>query len=453
MASQNGNTPIVRFAPSPTGPFHVGSARAALFNYLFVKKMGGTFILRIEDTDKERSKKEYEQNIYDSLAWLGLAYDHTMRQSDRTDVYKTYLKKLVDSGAAFVSKEKKEKEGDREEVIRFKNSGTTVSFTDLIKGPISFDTTELGDFVIAKSMEEPLYHLAVVVDDLEMGITHVIRGEDHISNTPRHILIQRAIGAPQPVYAHLPLILAPDRSKLSKRKHGETVSVSYYMKQGYLPEALVNFLALLGWNPGTDQELFTLPQLIEAFDFSKIQKSGAIFDVSKLDWMNKEYLKKTPAAPSLISDAVARALNLGGNANEEAVLKRAAPAILERINKLADVDAMAATGELQYLFKAPVYAKEALFWKDEKDAVKISRRLAEVKKLLTSVDAPLTAQSVRSAIWDFATKEGRGGVLWPLRVALSGKEHSPDPFTLAEILGKDETLSRIDKALALLEGR
>ncbi|MEK7506432.1 MAG: glutamate--tRNA ligase, partial [Patescibacteria group bacterium] len=208
---------ITRFAPSPTGNLHVGSARTALFNYLFTKKHGGTFLLRIEDTDKERSKKEFEDDILHGLSWLGISYDgEIVRQSERTVLYKTYLERIVASGAAYEAEENKDKTG---KVIRFKNPNKTVAFHDLIRGDISFDTAELGDFVVAKDKETPLYHLAVVVDDHEMGITHVIRGEDHISNTPRQILIQEAIGAKRPLYAHIPLILAPDRSKLSKR-HG-----------------------------------------------------------------------------------------------------------------------------------------------------------------------------------------------------------------------------------------
>ena len=201
---------ITRFPPSPTGNFHVGSARTALFNFLFARKNNGKFILRIEDTDKARSKKEFEDDIFESLEWLGLKYDEFYRQSDRGKIYRTYIEKILDDGSIYE---------DEDKIIRFKNPNKKVKFNDLVRGEIEFDTTELKDFIIAKSVDEPLYHLAVVIDDFESNITHVIRGEDHISNTPRQILIQEAIGAPRPIYAHLPLILAPDRSKLSKRKH------------------------------------------------------------------------------------------------------------------------------------------------------------------------------------------------------------------------------------------
>ena len=271
---------ITRFPPSPTGNFHVGSARTALFNFLFARKNNGKFILRIEDTDKTRSKKEFEDNIFESLEWLGLKYDEFYRQSDRGKIHRTYIEKMLDDGSIYEAEDK---------IIRFKNPNKKVKFNDLVRGEIEFDTTELKDFIIAKSVDEPLYHLAVVIDDFESNITHVIRGEDHISNTPRQILIQETISAPRPIYAHLPLILAPDRSKLSKRKHGESVSLNYYRDKGYSPEAMINYLALLGWNPGTEQEIFTLDELINVFDFSRVHKGGAIFDEKKLAWVNRKH--------------------------------------------------------------------------------------------------------------------------------------------------------------------
>jgi glutamyl/glutaminyl-tRNA synthetase len=288
MKSKNEKV-VVRMAPSPTGKLHIGTARTTLFNYLFARQNEGKFILRIDDTDKERSTKEFEQNILDGLMWLGLEYDGLYRQSERTEIYVSYLKKIVDNGRAYVSKEEIKEEWQRSEVIRLKNPNKKIVFEDIIRGTVEFDTTELGDLVVAKSLEEPLYHLASVVDDIEMGITHVIRGEDGISNTPRQILIQEAIDVPRPVYAHLPLILAPDRSKLSKRKHGESVSLDYYRNKGYSPAAIINYLALLGWNPGTDQEIFTLEELIKVFDLSRVHKGGAIFDEKKLAWVNRKH--------------------------------------------------------------------------------------------------------------------------------------------------------------------
>ena len=285
---------ITRFAPSPTGPLHVGGARTALISYLYAKQNDGRFILRIEDTDKERSKPEYETDIREGLAWLGIQPDEEYRQSDRTEIYKRYLADLIKKDAAYVSREPK-KEGEGEvEVVRFRNPNRRVAWKDMVRGEVSFDTTELKDFVIARSVHEPLFHLAVVVDDFESKVSHIIRGEDHISNTPRHILIQEAIGAPQPEYAHLPLILAADRSKLSKRKHAEFASLSHYRAQGIVPEAMVNFLALLGWHPSKSDasEVLSLSELIEQFDLKRVQKGGAVFDVNKLKWLNREYQKR-----------------------------------------------------------------------------------------------------------------------------------------------------------------
>lgn len=286
--------PIVRFAPSPTGPLHIGGARTALFNYIFAKQTGGTFILRIENTDKERSKTEYEQEIRDGLVWLGIVPDASYRQSERTNIYQKHLDKLIKSGVAYVSQEKKKEGEGKVEVVRFKNQNKRVSFQDVIRGEVSFDTTELKDFVIARSITEPLYHLAVVVDDAEMRITHIIRGEDHISNTPRQILIQEALGFPRPLYAHIPLILANDRSKLSKRKHGEAVSLAHYRALGIVPDAMVNFLALLGWHPSESDasEVLSFNDLVAQFQLERVQKGSAVLDANKLNWLNKQYLKK-----------------------------------------------------------------------------------------------------------------------------------------------------------------
>lgn len=280
---------IVRMAPSPTGKLHIGTARTALYNYLFAKQNHGKFILRIDDTDQERSTKEYEQDILDTLEWLGFKYDELYRQSERSQIYADHIKKMIDGGSAYISKEEVKEEGQRTEVIRLKNQNKKVKFQDLIRGEIEFDTTELGDIVIAKSLQEPVYHLTSVVDDALMGITHIIRGEDHISNTPRQILIQEAMGAGRPIYAHIPLILASDRSKLSKRKHGEFVSLDYWKNKGISAAAMINYMALLGWNPGTDQEIFTLEELLKTFNLSKVHKGGAIFDDKKLAWVNRKH--------------------------------------------------------------------------------------------------------------------------------------------------------------------
>jgi len=451
MQTENNNKIVTRFAPSPTGNLHLGSVRTALFNFLYARNNNGKFILRIEDTDKERSKKEFEKNILDGLVWLGISYDETYRQSERTEIYKKYIQKLIDGGFAYVSQEEIKKEGDRSEVIRFKNPNKIVTFSDEIRGEVTFNTTELGDFVIARDMDNPLYHFVVVVDDFEMGVTHVIRGEDHISNTPRQILIQEAIGATLPIYAHIPLILASDRSKLSKR-HG-AVSVTEYEKMGYLPEALVNFLVLMGWNPGDEREIFSMDELIKEFSLERVQKSGAIFNQEKLDWINKQHIAKMSGEQSLnkIKEIMPKEILLLPQYSEKR-LTAIVPIITERISKFSDVIKMVEDGEIDYFFKTPEYETEKLFWKKNPNSVATKQHLDKVIELLNNIDSgDFTQENIKKSIWDYAEKEGRGDVLWPMRFALCGREKSPDPLTLSQIFGKEETLSRLSNAVNLLD--
>jgi len=444
------NKPIVtRVAPSPTGLFHIGTARVALFNYLFTHQNNGKMIFRIDDTDTERSKPEYTEDILNSMTWLGLKYDEIFYQSKRTAIYREKLEELMTAGKIYLSKEVVEKEGDREEVIRFKNPNIKISFDDLIRGHIEFDTTELGDFVVAKDLDTPLYHFASVVDDHLLGVTHVIRGEDHISNTPRQILMLEALGGERPTYAHLPIILAPDKTKLSKRKHGAIASVSEYQKLGYLPEAVINFVAMIGWSPQSSQEdadrnedLLTMEDLLKKFDLLKTQKSGAILNIEKLDWLNREYLKKLSATEfkNKVLEFLPDSFKARPEYNE-AILDRILPIILDRISRLGEIADLAESGELGYFFVAPRPSKEIL---------KTPEQLAEVVNILSTVsEADFTSEKIKAAVWDYATATGRGAVLWPMRVALSGREKSPDPFTLAMILGKAETLSRLTYASKL----
>jgi len=457
---------VTRFPPSPTGFLHIGGARTALFNFLFAKKHGGKILLRLEDTDTARYKKEFEDNIIQGLAWLGIVFDNPkpFKQSERIDSYQSHLKTLVKSGAAYLSKETEDdptsssglRRAKRAEVIRFKNPNKKITFHDLVRGEVSFDTTDLGDFVIAKSLEEPLYHLAVVVDDFDMAITHVIRGEDHISNTPRQILIGDALGFKRPQYAHIPLILAPDRSKLSKR-HGAT-SIENYRDLGYLAEAMINYLALLGWNPGNNEEIFTLAQLIEQFDLSKVQKSGAIFNIEKLNWFNKHYMQKLSPEEKLIHLADGHHLQDSHKkfmSEEQFKIIKANPKLIElmteRVATFGELGELINSGEYDYFFGKPVYEKKVLLWKDERDFAKTKTRLARARKFLEDMPADsFNRLAVKEALWPYAEKEGRGEVLWPLRLSLSGREKSPDPFTIAAILGKEETLSRINSAINLL---
>jgi glutamyl-tRNA synthetase len=372
-----------------------------------------------------------------------LNFDAFYKQSERTLIYQKYLNELIKKDKAYVSKESG---GDRDEVIRFRNPNKTVTFKDLVRGEISFDTTELGDFVIAKSETEPLYHLAVVVDDYEMGITHVIRGEDGISNTPRQILIQEALGAPTPQYAHLPLILGPDKSKLSKR-HG-AVSLTEFREKGYLDSAIINHLAMLGWNPGTEQEIFTLDELLKEFSIDKVQKGGAVSNEEKLQWFNHEHLKNLPTKE--LNDQIKKRMDKFDISDE--LLSKLSPIILERINVYADIDKMIIEGEFDYYFNDPEYESESLIWK-KSDKQQTIKHLKEVSRIITnSSDEDLAnSDSVKAIIWPYADENGRGDVLWPLRYCLCGVEKSPDPFTLIYILGKEKSLERIDFALSKLK--
>lgn len=444
------NKVVTRFAPSPTGVLHIGSVRTALYSWLYARQRGGSFILRIEDTDKERSKPEFEENIIDGLKWLGLTHDEFYRQSERGGLYRKHLENLIEKGLVYVSKEEVTEEGQRAEVLRFKNPNHSVTFRDEARGDITFDTTELGDFVVAKDFDTPLYHFAVVVDDFEMGVTHIIRGDDGISNTPRQILIQEALGAPRPVYAHLPMILSSDRSKLSKR-HG-ALAVTEYREEGYLPEAIINFVALMGWNPGNDQEIISLDEMIKLFSLEKLQKGGAVFNMDKLKWINKQYLKLLPIEEvgkgilSFFTDDLRVAAQKSPD-----VFKKMVPTILAHINVFSEVRPLVDEGEFGYYFDDPTYDKDGLIGKEEKDAATTSAYLDKVINSLENIDpANFTAQTTKAAIWDYASEVGRGKVLWPMRYALSGRAKSADPFTLADILGKDTTIRRITYAMKLL---
>ncbi len=436
-----------RIPPSPTGHLHIGTVRTALFNYLFSRHHNGRFVFRSEDTDKTRSTKEFEKEIIDGLLSLGLKWDNEelVRQSERGEIYRRYLEQGIEGGSFYISKEEsKQNPGETVEVVRLKNPNKEIIFNDLIRGEIKFDTTELGDLVIARNLDDALYHFTVVVDDYEMGVTHVLRGEDHISNTPRQILIQEALGFSRPEYAHLPLILAADRSKMSKR-HG-AVAVVEYLKEGFLPEAIINYLALLGWNPGTDQEIFTLDQLVEQFDINKVHKSGAVFDRQKFLWINKEHLNllSNDDYKKLIISALPERVKALDNYSE-ARLEKLLPTIRERINIISEFTTAAENGEYDFAFATPEVSLELLKFKKDPDVSAALPRLQKVAEMLPDSES-FGPTKIKDAIWLYAEKEGRGEVLWPLRVALTGLEKSPDPFTVASIIGREETLERIENA-------
>ncbi len=470
MTKETGNI-RVRIAPSPTGPFHIGTARTALFNWLFAKNRGGKFILRIEDTDLERSDPIYEKDIIAGLRWLGIEWDEgPYRQSERLDIYEKHIRKLLEEGAAyycFCSKE--ELESDREamlsqglapkysgkcrnlgakekaalaaqknSVIRFKTPAASVAFSDAIRGHIAFDSSLIGDMVIAKNPKTPLYNFAVVIDDFEMNISHVIRGEDHIANTPKQILLQEALGFPRPHYAHLPLILSQDRSKLSKR-YAET-SLNDYVNEGYLPEAVVNFLTLLGWHPTEDKEIISLEETIKDFSLKRVQKAGAIFNLEKLNWLNAQYLKTVPNERLLeLLRPFIQTKKWGGE--KEKILKIIA-AEKGRMRLLSDFPPLA-----EMYFRLPDYSPETLLWQNAAKNI-AAAALQEAANVLSAVEEErFSAPNLEKLLTPLAEKYGKGGIFWPLRVALSGQKNSAGPLEIMTILGKNESLRRLDAAV------
>lgn len=457
----------VRIAPSPTGFFHFGTARTALYNYLFAKQSrpAGQFILRIEDTDKERSKKEYADDIVNNLKFLGLSCDEGPYYQSQRD-YKEQIEKLLKSGHAFycnhtreeLDKEKKAQmkkgEGPRHVcsrygkkmsrgIIRFHSPRKKIIFHDLIRGQVEFDAGLLGDFSIAKDAETALYNLAAVVDDYEMKISHVIRGEDHISNTPKQILIYEALGLPLPEFAHLPMILGPDRSKMSKR-HGH-VSLSWYRQQGFLSEALVNFMALLGWNPGTEQEIFSLPELVKAFSLKRVHKGGAVFDMKRLEWLNAHYIRQLDTKE--LAEKCLPYLKKAGLAKKAdmSYIQQAVALEQTRMKYLGEI------GELTRFFFVDEldYPKELLRWKDMNDQ-KVKENLNLLKEAIEKAKK-FDQVSLENLITPLTKKHGTGDLLWPLRVALTGRKGSPGPFEIMAVLGKEKTLARIEEGMRKAE--
>ena len=446
-----------RFAPSPTGLFHIGSARTALFNYLFTKKNKGIFVIRIEDTDLKRSDKKYEKDILDNLKWLGLEWNEgPFYQSERTEIYKKYIKKLLDSGHAFycdhtleeLEKEKKgqikRKEAPRhicnrkgkakKGIIRFSCPDKKVVFNDLIRGKLEFEGSLFGDISIAKDEDTPLYNLAVVIDDAEMGINHIIRGEDHIPNTPKQILIYEALGFDLPQFAHLPLILGSDKSKMSKR-HGN-VSVKQYIKEGYLPEAMINFMVLLGWNPGTEKEIFSLGELVKEFSLERVHKAGAIFNIQRLDWINGQYVRQMN-----LDELTKKCLLFLPENTDFEYAKKIVSLEKERIKKLSEI------GEItNFFFKDELkYDSELLIWK-KMSLKEVGKNLKTLEEVFLKTE-DFDQKSLEQTIAPLREKYGTGELLWPLRVALSGQKASPGPFEIMEILGKEKTLQRIKEAI------
>ncbi len=495
----------VRIAPSPTGNLHIGTARSALFNYLYARKGKGAFVLRIEDTDLERSEKKFEKDIIEGLKWLGLTWDEgpldnkylgaysPYRQSERIKIYREYIKVLLEKKFIYhcfctqeeleIERVQSQKEGrppiysgkcsnlsrlevekklqaGQPSILRFKVPDKKMEFDDAIRGKLIFETRLMGDIAVAKDINTPLYNLAVVIDDITMNISHVIRGEDHISNTPKQLLIYEALNKCHPIYAHLPLILGPDKTKLSKR-HGAT-SVIEFKKQGYLPEAMVNFMALMGWNPKDNREFFTLKELEREFDLKNVNKSGAIFNIDKLDSINSRYIKELKESKYIDYALEYLALeNIIIRKNKSIIYSKTGKEISSKAIKKALLVEKARLKKFSDLF-APLdiffadniqYAKNLLIWKDLAEDQLINN-LTNCKDLLQTIpDQSFNREELEKFIFSYLKKQGigNGEFLWPMRVALSGQKQSPSPFELADVLGKEISLQRIDQALQLLK--
>jgi len=493
-------------APSPTGYMHVGTVRMALFNYLFARQNGGAIVLRMEDTDKDRSKTEFADDIINGLKWLGLEWDEgPVYQSQRGEIYKRYLQKLIEEDKAyycFCSRDELEAQkqyqmsrgeapiysgkcagitqkeaqdmiaAGKAPVIRLRAACKKIKFDDLVRGDIEFDTGLGGDFVIARDLDNALYNFTVVVDDFEMGITHVIRGEDHISNTPKQILVQEALGLPRPEYAHLPIVMGTDRSKLSKR-HG-AVGTTEYRRQGYLKEALINFIAFLGWNPGTEKEVYSMDELLRDFSIAKIQKGGAIFNSVRLDYLNGYYIRQQPpeklaamCVPYFVEAGFIAEQKDGDNIKyinrqtgehvEFDFLKKVVLYQQSRLKKLSEISECCG-----YFFAGRLtYEKDLLKWKDvtpKETEAALDELLNLLSKIETGDWAKQNLEQIvlpRSAEFNLSRglpEKDRGYLLWPLRVALCGQKMSIGPFEMADVLGKEKTLDRIKAAKELITG-
>lgn len=482
----------VRFAPSPTGYLHIGGARTALFNWLFAHKMGGKLILRIEDTDTERLKEDSVSQILTSLKWLGINWDEGPEvggdcgpyyQSERLDIYKKYADKLLEEGKAYYCfcsaadlEAQREKQRAAKQPFRYARicrdlsaeevqariaAGEpysvrvkipvegTITVHDLIHGDVTFNMDQFDDFVIVKSNGMPTYNFAVVVDDHLMGMTHVLRAEEHLSNTPKQLLIYEALGWEPPKFGHMPMILAPDRSKLSKR-HGAT-SVEEFRSQGYLAEAIVNYLTLLGWGPGDERELFTLQETVELFELEQMSKKAAIYDTKKLTWMNGQYLSELPlekilpeAKPFFIKDGLVTEEWFNDAANE-AYFEKLVDVVRVRVKTLQEV-----ADASSYFFKE-------LEGYDEKGVSKHFKpeNIAILEQCIAAIKADdvYDLASTEAAYNKIAADNGLalGKVIHPTRLALTGRTVSPGMFDVMVLLGKEKTLARLEKAVEFIK--
>jgi len=476
----------VRFAPSPTGYLHVGGARTALFNWLFARHHGGTFILRIEDTDRARSSDAMVQAIIDGLEWLGLLWDEgPFHQADGIERHRRDALELLRTGHAYrcfctpeqiearksgaaggegafgydrhcllrVSEEEAEQRAAAGQpyAVRFRVPEGTTSWDDAVHGRIEFANRDIEDFIILRSDGTAVYNMAVVSDDAEMGITHVIRGDDHISNTPKQILLYQALGRPTPVFAHVPMILGPDGKRLSKR-HGAT-AIGEYREQGILPSAMVNFLALLGWSPGTDEELFEMSELIERFSLEGINKKSAVFDPQKLEWLNGQHLSRMPA--ERLEPLVTERLVAAGLASASELESRRAwyHSVIDLVKVRArNLNALVEQAR-PYLEETVTYEPGAI-QKHWADPAETRARLLALRDRFSAVeewDAARLETTLRGLADELGV--GAGKLIHPLRVALVGTAVSPGIFDVLAVMGRERTLRRLDAAITVLEDR
>ncbi len=420
----------VRFAPSPTGYLHIGGARTALFNWMYARAQNGAFVLRIEDTDLERSRPEFIDVILDGMKWLGLEWDELYKQSERFDIYREHADKLLKEDKAY---------RDGQAVILKVPDQSEVKLFDLIRGGIVFDTETIKDQVLMKSDGSPTYSFACVVDDALMEITHVVRGEDHISNTPKQLLIYQALGLKPPKYAHLPLIMGTDGGRLSKRTGA--VAVGDYQKQGFLPEAVVNYLMLLGWSPGDNREIMTLGEAVKKFSIKKINKAAAIFDLEKLTWINQQYMKQ--ADPGRLAELARPFLVERGYIDENydgKALKNIVELYQSRMPTFLDL-----ADRTAYLyeedFKVGEEARREHLSKDLRVELDLlSRRFADIEDF----SAANVEKSFRAVAETLQMKTSE--LVHPVRVALTGSDIGPGLFETIELLGKDKTVKRLKTA-------
>ena len=480
--------PRVRFAPSPTGYLHVGGARTALFNWLYARRHGGTFVLRIEDTDVERSSADMVTGILEGLRWLGLDWDEgpdtggpyaPYFQSERLDRYRGVAARLVASGHAYScyctperlqgERAKAEARGEAWQydraclaltpeqlnelekaaaprAIRFKVPPAHTAFVDAVHGRIEFDGAHIEDFVVLRSDGHPTYHLSVVADDMDMAITHVIRGDDHISNTPKHVLLFEALGAATPEFAHVPLILGEDKKRLSKR-HGAT-SVTEYARQGYLPGAMLNFLALLGWSPGDDRELMSADELIASFSLDGISGGNAVFNTEKLDWMNGQYIARMPVgALARAVEPLLAAAGLPVPADRQ-WFHRLLDLLRPRAKRLTDFPELARP----FLVETVEYEQEAV--DKHLGAPDLASHLAALVETLRTVD-PFDEPHVETAVRGSAAERGikAGAVIHAIRVGVTGRTSSPGIFEVLVLLGRGRAMARLAELLNFLANR